>query len=114
MTSAPSQARSCVQVGPACTWVKARILTPSSAFIMSSQTTYWRRGPALRLLFLHDALRVQIADAATRGTGIFGNHCVDEGRLARFQGLARCAAKLIRGGSVDALATERFHHLLVA
>src|SRR5258707_4273561 len=31
MQSAPSQARSCVQVGPDCTWVKSRILTPSSA-----------------------------------------------------------------------------------
>ena len=31
MTSAPNQASSCVQVGPDCTWVKSRILTPSSA-----------------------------------------------------------------------------------
>src|ERR1044071_6321734 len=31
MTSAPSQARSCVQVGPDCTWVKSRMRTPSSA-----------------------------------------------------------------------------------
>src|SRR4029077_13305819 len=31
MQSAPSQARSCVQVGPDCTWVKSRIFTPSSA-----------------------------------------------------------------------------------
>src|SRR6185295_15244025 len=31
MQSAPNQARSCVQVGPDCTWVKSRIFTPSSA-----------------------------------------------------------------------------------
>src|SRR3984957_14033598 len=31
MTSAPNQARSCVQVGPDCTWVKSRMRTPSSA-----------------------------------------------------------------------------------
>src|SRR5262245_54065499 len=31
ITSAPNQARSCVQVGPDCTCVKSRIRTPSSA-----------------------------------------------------------------------------------
>src|SRR5207245_7338745 len=31
ITSAPNQARSWVQVGPDCTWVKSRIRTPSSA-----------------------------------------------------------------------------------
>src|SRR5436190_19157333 len=31
MQSAPMKARSCVQVGPDCTWVKSRIFTPSSA-----------------------------------------------------------------------------------
>ena len=31
MQSAPMYARSCVQVGPDCTWVKSRIFTPSSA-----------------------------------------------------------------------------------
>src|SRR6476469_3396318 len=31
ITSAPSQARSCVQVGPDCTWVKSRMRTPVSA-----------------------------------------------------------------------------------
>src|SRR5215468_8325944 len=31
MTSAPSQASNCVQVGPDCTWVKSRMRTPSSA-----------------------------------------------------------------------------------
>src|SRR3954463_6691855 len=30
ITSAPNQARSCVQVGPDCTCVKSRIRTPSS------------------------------------------------------------------------------------
>src|SRR5271154_516401 len=31
ITSAPNQAKSCVQVGPDCTWVKSRMRTPSSA-----------------------------------------------------------------------------------
>src|SRR5882672_147269 len=31
MQSAPSQAKSCVQVGPDWTWVKSRIFTPSNA-----------------------------------------------------------------------------------
>ena len=31
MTSAPNQAKSCVQVGPDCTWVKSRMRTPCSA-----------------------------------------------------------------------------------
>src|SRR6059036_935270 len=31
MTSAPNQARSCVQVGPAWTWLMSRMRTPSSA-----------------------------------------------------------------------------------
>src|SRR5579863_5546789 len=31
ITSAPNHARSCVQVGPDCTWVKSRMRTPSSA-----------------------------------------------------------------------------------
>src|SRR5260221_5439423 len=35
MTSAPSHASSCVQVGPDCTWVKSRIRTPSSALPMA-------------------------------------------------------------------------------
>src|ERR1700744_2606612 len=34
MTSAPNQASNCVQVGPDCTWLKSRILTPSSALDM--------------------------------------------------------------------------------
>src|SRR5215211_6970498 len=34
ITSAPNQARSCVQVGPDCTWVKSRMRTPSSALVM--------------------------------------------------------------------------------
>src|ERR1700751_2353894 len=35
MTSAPSQASNCVQVGPDCTCVKSRIRTPSSALPMA-------------------------------------------------------------------------------
>ena len=36
MTSAPNQARSWVQVGPDCTWVMSRILTPSRALLIAS------------------------------------------------------------------------------
>ncbi len=34
ITSAPNQASSCVQAGPACTWVKSMILMSSSALVM--------------------------------------------------------------------------------
>src|SRR4030081_3628392 len=34
ITSAPSHARSGVQVGPDCTWVKSRMRTPSSALLI--------------------------------------------------------------------------------
>src|ERR1700692_1984674 len=39
MTSAPNQARSWVQVGPDWTWVKSRMRTPSSAFVICSLLT---------------------------------------------------------------------------
>src|SRR5215469_16084735 len=47
MTSAPSQASSCVQVGPDCTWVKSRILTPSSALPACPQALLLGRGRPL-------------------------------------------------------------------
>src|SRR6202008_838890 len=37
ITSAPNQARSWVQVGPDCTWVKSRMRTPSSALPAAPQ-----------------------------------------------------------------------------
>src|ERR1700688_3598814 len=36
ITSAPNQASNCVQVGPDWTWVKSRMRTPSSAFVICS------------------------------------------------------------------------------
>src|SRR5258708_27583252 len=39
ITSAPNQASNCVQVGPDWTWVKSRMRTPSSAFVICSLLT---------------------------------------------------------------------------
>src|SRR6476660_4739642 len=47
ITSAPSQARSCVQVGPDCTWVKSRMRTPSSALPASPKGFVLGRGRPL-------------------------------------------------------------------
>src|SRR5256884_961367 len=55
MTSAPSQASSCVQVGPDCTCVKSRIRTPSKALAIggSPVSPYWCRfGFLVHRLFL--------------------------------------------------------------
>src|SRR3954453_23085041 len=82
MQSAPSQASSWVQVGPDCTWVKSRILTPSSALpmgISESQSSGWGEGA---LLPLQRALRIEVADAAARAAGGRVDHRVDQGRLA--------------------------------
>src|SRR5436305_527060 len=50
ITSAPNQASSCVHVGPDCTCVKSRILTPSSAFdIFLSLLPWLLRGRELDL-----------------------------------------------------------------
>src|SRR5690606_11761097 len=85
MTSAPNQARSCVQVGPDCTCVKSRIRTPSRAFI------------AFPPLFLFDhALWVEVADAAAFRAGRWVDHRVDEGRLAGIHGRAHGAVQLVR------------------
>src|SRR3954463_10774240 len=83
MTSAPNHASSWVQVGPDCTWVKSRILTPSSALpmgISESPVVGWMRW---RLLLLQRALRIEVADAAALTAGGRVDHRVDERRLAR-------------------------------
>src|ERR1051325_584036 len=67
ITSAPIQARSCEQVGPACTCVMSRMRTPSSAFIEN-------------LLFLCGG-RVEAGDAAAFGARRLVDHRVDEGGL---------------------------------
>src|SRR5438128_11937477 len=76
MTSAPNQASSCVQVGPDCTCVKSRILTPSSALLMVFVLS------GVSNLFLLRRRRVQARDAAALGAGAFVDHRVDQGRLA--------------------------------
>src|SRR5271156_5937620 len=81
MTSAPSHASSCVQVGPDWTWVKSRIRTPSSALLMMISeillSRCWASGaPALAapdagwgLFLAQHALRVEVADAAALAAG---------------------------------------------
>src|SRR4051812_27016978 len=95
VTSAPNHARSCVQVGPDWTWVKSRMRTPFSAWVMVVLRVLLRlpaagrkRGGAfdpavgLGLFLLQFALRVEIADAATLAAGAGVKHRVDQRRLA--------------------------------
>src|SRR3954471_11819305 len=79
ITSAPIQARSCEQVGPACTCVMSRIRTPLSASMSS-------------LLFLGGW--VEARDAAALRAGGFVDHGVDEGRLLRAQRVFHRLAQL--------------------
>src|SRR5215216_1772090 len=57
ITSAPNQARSCVQVGPDWTCVKSRIFTPSSALPSWPQGLLDTLGRPLPLAFLATSLR---------------------------------------------------------
>src|SRR2546423_8367690 len=70
ITSAPIQASSCEQVGPAWTCVMSRMRTPLSASMAG--------------LFLLGA-GVETGDAAALGAGGLVDHRVDERRLARAQ-----------------------------
>src|ERR1700759_80829 len=98
MTSAPNHASNCVQVGPDWTWVKSRIRTPFSAFvIVCTPSRIWscgagrkkgrgdcgpvRTGLKLFLLAQH-ALRIEVADAARLAAGGGIEHGVDQRRLA--------------------------------
>src|SRR5664279_509603 len=98
ITSAPNHASSWVQVGPDWTWVKSRMRTPFSAFvivllrIVSAPAASAGRneggakaGPAGKgLLFLLQlALRIEVADPAALAAGSRVQHRVDQGRLAR-------------------------------
>src|ERR1700737_4786369 len=84
ITSAPNHASNCVQVGPDWTWVKSRMRTPLSAFVIvllriaSAPATAGRKrggaahGPApdvANLFPAKHALRVEVADAAALGAG---------------------------------------------
>src|SRR5712664_68978 len=100
MTSAPSHASSCVQVGPACTWLMSRMRIPLSASMFD--------------LFLFCALRVQARDATAFGPGGFIDHGIDERGLARADGFLHCLAQLGRRRGVHAHATEGLHQLVIA
>src|SRR5690606_3771615 len=102
MTSAPNQARSCVQVGPDCTCVKSRTRTPSRAFISSSL-----------FLFQH-ALRIEVANTAAFAACRRVDDCVDERRLARIQSRIYRTLQLIGRCCVDSNAAEGLHHFVVA
>src|ERR1700694_3742401 len=102
ITSAPIHARSCEQVGPACTWVMSRMRIPLSASISALP------------LFLFPALRIQARDATAFGAGGFIDHGIDERGLARADGFFHCLAQLGRGRGVHAHATEGLHQLVIA
>src|SRR3954465_1643749 len=80
ITSAPSHASSCVQVGPDCTWVKSRMRTPSSALPAWPHGLALGRGtgapvlplpflPAARLLFAAPFLATDFLVAAFLAAG---------------------------------------------
>src|ERR1700686_165887 len=113
ITSAPNQASNCVQVGPDWTWVKSRMRTPSSAFVIcsllitSSCCRHARDGTGagaprqrLNLFLAKDALRIEVADAAALRAGPRVDHRVDQGRLAGIHRRVDGALQLIRRGRV--------------
>src|SRR5215471_3675585 len=114
ITSAPNHARSCVQVGPDCTWVKSRMRTPVSALVICfppknlSLPTSSReaRTTRCRSLLLQHALRIEVADASALGARSRIDHRVDQGRLAGIHRLIDRALQLIGGRRVDADAAE--------
>src|SRR6476661_7591808 len=99
ITSAPSQASNCEQVGPACTWVMSRMRTPLSASM--SVLFFLCRG-------------IQAGDAAAFGAGGLVDYRVDERRLLGADGVFHPLAQLGRGGRVHADAAEGLHQLVVA
>src|ERR1700722_2661673 len=107
ITAAPSQASSCVQVGPDCTWVKSRILTPSSAFDILCSCLLRPRVPR------QGAFRVEIADVATLAARRRVDHRVDECGLSRVHGSVNGAFQFVRRGRVDADPAESLDHLVV-
>src|SRR2546427_2885256 len=101
ITSAPIQARSCEQVGPACTWVMSSIRTPLSASISG-------------LLFLFRGARVQARDAAAFGARGLVDDGIDQRGLLRADGFFHCLAQLGRGRGVHAHAAEGLDQLVIA
>src|ERR1700733_13356586 len=103
ITSAPNHASNCVQVGPDCTWVKSRILTPSSALdILCS------------CLLRKGTFRIEIADVATLAARRRVDHRVDQRGLAAVHGCVDGALQLVRRGRIDANPAEPLDHFVVA
>src|SRR4051794_15486579 len=111
ITSAPNQASSCVHVGPDWTWVKSRMRTPSSAFVIVS--SWWFGSGAPGSLLLRRG-RVEARDAAALGARRLVDHGVDQGRLAGRDGLLEPFSQLVGRRRVDADAAEGVHQLVVA
>src|SRR5436309_3358240 len=128
ITSAPNHASNWVQVGPDWTWVKSRMRTPFSAFVIvllrivsnpararEGMRAGPQAGPAGKGLFLFQfALRIEVADPAALAAGRRVQHRIDQGWLARVHGSVDGAPEFIRGRRIDADAAERLHHLVVA
>src|SRR3954469_17057533 len=100
ITSAPSQARSCEQVGPACTCVMSRMRTPFSA--------------SMARLFLFRRRRIEAGDAPAFRSGGLVDHGIDERRLARAEGFCHRFPPLSRRRYMRAAAAERLDQLVVA
>src|ERR1700722_3485202 len=119
ITSAPNQASNCVQVGPDWTWVKSRIRTPFSAFVMIllrlvSAPASGRKikgGQCGRLFLLQLALRAEVAGGAPLAAGGAIEHRVDQRRPAGVHRLVDGALEVVRCGRIDADAAEGLHHL---
>src|ERR1700761_9353291 len=111
ITSAPNHASNCVQVGPDCTWVKSRMRTPLSAFVIALlPSRIWiGTGPAAgprpmngSLLLLQCALRIEIADAAALGARRRIDHRIDQGRLAGIHRRVDRAFQFVRRSRIQA------------
>src|SRR3954470_16686720 len=114
ITSAPNQPSNWVQVGPDWTWVKSRILTPSSALLIAvCSLRSWKSGARSGGLLLGQG-RVEAGDAAAFGAGVLVDHGVDQRRLARLDGFVQRLLQLFGRLGHDADAAERLHHQIVA
>src|SRR6185312_3431321 len=104
ITSAPNQARSCVQVGPDWTWVKSRMRTPSNALpiFLSDCLVAFRLGvdaphrPRQGSFLAQHALRIEIANPAALATGGGIDHRIDECRLAGIHGRIDSSLQFVR------------------
>src|SRR5687767_2814358 len=99
ITSAPSQASSCVQVGPDWTCVKSRMRTPSSALLKRSLLRYLDS-------FLFGQGRIEAGDAAAFGAGGLVDDGVDQRRPAAGDGFLQRLVQLGRRRGVDADTAE--------